>query len=392
MEMLFGQNPWWENKEWEEQDKNLVEFREMKIRWVPRWIEQISFKPFSLNFIAGPRQVGKTTGLKLLIKNLLKGRNEFSVFYLDLEIFKDLAELREAIEEYFKLREKKSVKNSVIILDEVTSLKEWQRIIKFYIDTGKFSNDVIIATGSSTLKVLKCPESFPGRRGYGKDIEVLPLSFKEFLEVNNLLTKHLEFKKSELAEYFNLYMERGGYPKSVNNINISKDLISSIESEIERVGKSSLTLKRIISAIYEMVPSPFSYNAVGNKIGVSNKTVEDYLKDLKNMMVAEIVFFKEKTVNFRKEKKVFFRDPFLAKCLASWCNKELRKDFLYEWVVQEHLLRKFGEIYYYRNSYEIDCIAGNQKVEVKAGKPHRKYPKNVVVLEEQNIPEFLLNL
>jgi len=154
MEILFSQNPWWENKEWEEQDKNLVEFREMKIRWIPKWIEQISFKPFSLNFIVGPRQVGKTTGLKLLIKNLLKGRNEFSVFYLDLEIFKDLAELREAIEEYFKLREKKSIKNSVIILDEVTSLKEWQRIIKFYIDTGKFSNDVIIATGSSTLKVF----------------------------------------------------------------------------------------------------------------------------------------------------------------------------------------------------------------------------------------------
>ena len=70
MEILFSQNPWWENKEWEEQDKNLVEFREMKIRWIPKWIEQISFKPFSLNFIVGPRQVGKTTGLKLLIKNL----------------------------------------------------------------------------------------------------------------------------------------------------------------------------------------------------------------------------------------------------------------------------------------------------------------------------------
>ena len=39
-------------------------------------------------------------------------------------------------------------------------------------------------------------------------------------------------------------------------------------------------------------------------------------------------------------------------------------------IVQAHLYRKFCEIYYYRNKYEIDCIAGNLKVEVKAGKPY----------------------
>lgn len=56
------------------------------------------------------------------------------------------------------------------------------------------------------------------------------------------------------------------------------------------------------------------------------------------MFVLKIAYHKEKKVNFRKEKKIFFRDPFLAKALAVWCNKELRKDSLYEWIVQEHLL------------------------------------------------------
>ena len=73
-------------------------------------------------------------------------------------------------------------------------------------------------------------------------------------------------------------------------------------------------------------------------------------------------------------------------------RKDVRKDFLFEWIVQEHLFRKFGEIYYYRNSYEIDCIAGNLRVEVKAGKPHRRYPKNVTILSEEDIPRFLLEL
>ena len=35
---------------------------------------------------------------------------------------------------------------------------------------------------------------------------------------------------------------------------------------------------------------------------------------------------------------------------------------LYEWIVQSHLKRRFGGVYYYRNSYEIDVIAGNLKI------------------------------
>jgi len=52
------------------------------------------------------------------------------------------------------------------------------------------------------------------------------------------------------------------------------------------------------------------------------------------------------------------------------------------------LYRKFSEIYYFKNRYEIDCIAGELKVEVEAGKPHRKYPRNVITLGKEGIPEF----
>jgi predicted AAA+ superfamily ATPase len=105
------------------------------------------------------------------------------------------------------------------------------------------------------------------------------------------------------------------------------------------------------------------------------------------------MFLKEgKNILFRREKKIYIRDPGIVRAIANAFNLEIRKDFLYEWIVQEHLYRKFGEIYYYKNKYEIDAIAGNLKVEVKAGKAHRRYPKNVIVLEEKDIPEFLIRL
>jgi predicted AAA+ superfamily ATPase len=392
MELLKIFNPWWEKKDWEKTDKHLKEFDSMKIKWIPNWIKEISLVPFSLNFVIGPRQVGKTTGIKLLIKELLKEKNNFSVFYFDVEALQDPKELREVLLTYKKIKEENNVKNSFIFLDEVTNLKEWWRILKSFIDAGMFQEDVITVTGSSTLRLLKQAESFLGRRGKGKDIEVLPLSFQEFLKVQNIdLTKRKTLEE-EIQNQFKAYLSSGGFPKSINRIDFFKDLISSIETEIQKNGKSPLTTKQIISAILEMVPSAFSFNTIANRIGISNKTVESYIEDLENLYVLKVVYFKDKFVNFKKEKKIFIRDPFLLNCLAAWCNKEIRKDFLYEFIVQEHLLRKFKEIYYYRNRYEIDCIAGNLKVEVKAGKPHRLYPKEVIVLEEKDIPNFIIDL
>ena len=53
-----------------------------KNQMVPGIINEISLKPFSLNFLYGLRQVGKTVAVKLLIKKLLDdGREEKSVFY-----------------------------------------------------------------------------------------------------------------------------------------------------------------------------------------------------------------------------------------------------------------------------------------------------------------------
>ena len=391
MRILFTLNPWWENKEWEEKDKQLVEFEAMEIKWIPKWLNNVSIKPFSLNFLVGPRQVGKTTGIKLLIRELVR-RNRYGVFYLDVELLKDLEELREAILFYNRIKEENKIKNSYIFLDEVTAIKEWWRIIKGFIDSGILSNDVITVSGSSSLRILKHKEAFPGRRGFGKDVEVLPLSFPEFLEVHGVDLNRISTFKKEIEDLFLAYQEVGGFPKSINKMSFLKDLIRSIESEIEKVDKNTLTLKQIISTIYEMVPSAMSFNSIANKIGISHKTVESYLEDLEDLFVVKIVYHKDKRVNYRKEKKIFIRDPFLAKSLALWCNKELRKDFLSESIVQEHMFRKFDEIFYYRNTYEIDCVANNLRVEVKAGKPHRKYPKNVLILEEKDIPEFLIKL
>ena len=82
-------------------------------------------------------------------------------------------------------------------------------------------------------------------------------------------------------------------------------------------------------------------------------------------------------------------DPYLVKSLSLWINTKYLESALYEWVVQSHLKRRFGEVYYYRNSYEIDVIAGNLKIEIKSKRAHKNYPKDVIILDESNLPLFL---
>ena len=114
---------------------------------------------------------------------------------------------------------------------------------------------------------------------------------------------------------------------------------------------------------------------------------------MEDLFIVGVAYWKQgNKISFRKEKKIFLRDPYLAKTFSMILGVDTRKDYLYEWIVQEHLYRKYSEIYYWRNSYEIDCLAGNLKIEVEAGKPHRRYPRGVTVIDEEKLPLFLLDL
>jgi len=368
-----------------EEDPDIKRWESEKIRLIPLWINKLSLKPFSLNFIFGPRRIGKTIGIKLLIKHLIENKKvkPESIVYIDGDLIPNLEIFQKLLEFCSKKR------FEFIFIDEVTSIKDWWKPLKGLIDSGYFENSVITVTGSLSLRIKREAELFPGRRGFGNDVEVMPLSFKEYHELMGFGNK-----KDEIRESFKNYLKTGGFLGSINNGDaFIREIINAIESEILKLGISLKLSSEIFSSLLRKLPSPISYNSVASDIGIDYKTVRNYLEIFESMYLISSAYWKQGSqISFRKEKKIFFRDPFILKSISVWCNTKFLESVLYENVIQEHLFRRFGEIYYYRNSYEIDCIAGNLKVEVKAGKPHRRYPKNVIIVDEENMGEFLLNL
>lgn len=393
-------NPWWYGRE----DPKLAEWERMKIRWVPEWVERLSFKPFSLNIVVGPRQVGKTTGIKLAIRNLLRSRDPYSIFYFNCDFTAGYEHLRKTVDHYLELASTMGIKEALIFLDEVTSVHGWWRVVKGYIDIGVFKNHVITVTGSSSLRLKGEIELFPGRRGEGVEVEALPLTFREYCTVKGLkidpeknngkIMAQLSIHREELLQIFKEYVMQGGFPLSVNkDPRASEYFLASLEGEVLRAGKSWELTQGIISSIFRKAPSPVSYSAIAADVGVSYKTVQEYIEMLQRLYIVGVALHRDgRRIMWRKEKKIFIQDPFIAWTLSEWTGEKFLESALYEWIVQAHLKRKIGEICYYRGKYEIDCIAADMKIEVKAGKPHRKYPPNVRILEYEDIPIFLYAL
>ena len=144
--------------------------------------------PNSLNFIFGPRQVGKSTALVLLIKRLLEEErvNPKSIFYFSCDKLADYRELDEIIGEYIKFKRANNISSSFIFLDEITYPREWYRALKSRIDRGDFRNDVLIVTGSLSMSAKREIETFPGRRGGGKNLLMLLLPFSKYAELFNV--------------------------------------------------------------------------------------------------------------------------------------------------------------------------------------------------------------
>ncbi|MBB5255112.1 ATP-binding protein [Sulfurisphaera ohwakuensis] len=377
--MIEEQNPWWISPELIRENEYYRKYQESKVKWditLP-----VSTEPYSLNFLFGPRQVGKTTALILLIKKLLdSGYNPKSIFYFACDKLADYKELDEVLEEYEKIRKREGIKSSVIILDEVTFPKEWYRSIKYRIDMGKFSNDVLILSGSLSMKAKGEIETFPGRRGKGKVLVMFPLPFSEYVKLFgiNLPTGDLKFvlenytkyvgylpKLKEILEY---YLITGGFPNAIKDFIIEGkvsqstqyDFISSIISDINKLRRSERLFKLTARAIIEKASSEYSFHTISKDYGVGTvKTAISYVNLMEKLYLMKVIDTIDVNTGLpipRKQKKFYFIDPFIYHTFSNWTmTKPPDKSKLVEAMIVSHLSRLY-DVYYVKTNEEVDVI------------------------------------
>ncbi|MEM1582284.1 MAG: ATP-binding protein [Candidatus Bathyarchaeia archaeon] len=416
---MESQNPWW----YRESDRTYEEWVGKQVRWVPPVMRQFSFEPFSLNFLVGPRQVGKTTALKIWInKVLLPNVDPKAVFYFSCEELTNFRELGEILDNYVSFKNGNRIKSSFIILDEITFVEDWHRALKLRIDQGVFRNDIIVVSGSAGLEILKQKEYFPGRRGKGRDIVFYPLSFSQYVgALRNLETEKKDLMQVEysmktnrvhqglLNELFNKYMLTGGFPLPIEEMYVRnrisfetrKTYTDWLRSDFAKLGRNEAYMKEVLAYIVRARLTPVSWLSISKETSISSShTTQAYVEDLERLFTVKILNFlgADSKILYRKNKKIHITDPFLYDTICELVNvKPIDEDKL-ESIVATHLARRYP-VFYWRNKTEVDIVVlvGNRQfgIEVKTTsgswiKP--KHLKNALVLTRSQIPLFLASI
>ncbi|MBU4347355.1 ATP-binding protein [Patescibacteria group bacterium] len=399
LEKMYNQNPWWEDYNAIRRDYHIKELQKNNFVFSNQDFLKHRFAD-GVYIATGPRQIGKTTHLKLLIQRMINSRNKENFLYFNCDILDSKKDIAELVEKY--LRNFRSAGRKFILLDEITSVKDSILAIKYLIDKGEKSKITYILTGSSAVNIKKTGEFLPGRRGKGKDFLFLPVSFSEFLTVQypkiNIAWTGKESiekfyarlnQKISLSAELGKYLVCGGIPRVINdyllddkkidldNFNLYRDWIAS---EVAKNGKREQIIKVILQRILISISSDISYNAFAADTGIgSHNTVYDYLMFLEDAFIIKQIYnysYQQKKVNFRKNKKIYLRDPFLFWLLGWWLNgklesyKEITENPALAGQLAENLTflyleSLFGEVFFYKDRREIDFIHKNLAWECK---------------------------
>ena len=353
-EQILAQNPWWREQGWPAGDRQLALLAGQPVRLPAELVGAIDLTRAGIHVLRGPRQVGKTTDLKLLVARALAERHDArSIVYLTLDLLEGAhhAELAETITRAKALARHPG--SSIVLLDEVTGVPRWQTAVKAMWDDGTIGDDVVVCTGSSAIDLQKgAAERLPGRRGAGRDHLVLPQTFASFaravnnsippspcLTIADIRTSGGEAALHEgrlyapaLKDALSLYLKFGGLPAAVAEAatgateppeHVKRVLYDSLVKEIQRRGASIPAAHALLERVLRSLGSRTAWSKMAREMEVplgrrrgapSHHTLRDYIELLAGGYFLFIVYFwraGSQTNSLSNEKKVFFSDPLL---------------------------------------------------------------------------------
>lgn len=108
-------NPWWKDKEKINDDREIQKWESSVIKYDPRLRYKIvyDFEPDNtvVYTLRGPRQVGKTTLVKLQIRDFLKrGISPWNILYHSLDLANNQQDVVDVVETYLKISKTKRYK------------------------------------------------------------------------------------------------------------------------------------------------------------------------------------------------------------------------------------------------------------------------------------------
>ena len=355
-ELFYRYNPWWEE---------IPLFAGLIER--PLIAEQLKKHLTSkqIVFLTGLRRVGKTTLLKLMIKDLIV-RDHIDakhIFYISLDDYM-LAKksLTEIIDIYRKIHKLSYQEKVFLFLDEVAFQRDFEVQLKNLHD----AQNVKIYASSSSASVLRNKKSYlTGRQVI---LEVLPLDFREYLDFKKI---HVGRGNQHLiGTYFEDYMKTGGIPDYVlrGDIDYLRELVDDILykdiASLYKI-KNPQVLRDFFLLLMERSGKIISINKIARILDISPDTAKRYLHFFEETFLIYLLPRCGKTnERLLAPKKIYAADLGIRTLFTGFRDKgSLFENYVYLKIKHRQ------PCYVYKNGLEFDfSIADKILIEVKYGR------------------------
>jgi hypothetical protein len=272
-----------------------------------------------ISMIVGPRQIGKTTLMEELKKDLETG--DARTLWLNLDYETDKVFFTSQTDLLKKLELEFGRNNGFVFIDEIQRKENAGLFLKGLYDMNLPYKLIVSGSGSLELKE-KIHESLTGRK---RIFELNPVGFSEFVDYktnykySNRLEDFFSVQKDESLNLLVEYLNFGGYPRiileptlSEKNKLMNEIFRSYLEKDVayllkvERVDAFTQLIKLLANQTGRIV----NYSEIAKQIGISVPTLKNYLWYAEKTFIIRMIspYFSNKGKEIIKAPVVYFYD------------------------------------------------------------------------------------
>ncbi|MBQ6682881.1 MAG: ATP-binding protein [Bacteroidales bacterium] len=305
--------------------------------------------------IVGPRQVGKTTLLRMLVADTQRKVLMWNC---------DEPDVRRKLAEPTSTELRAEIGDAdLILIDEAQRVKNIGITLKLMIDN--FPEKQLVVTGSSAIELSNSiNEPLTGRK---YEYVMYPFSAEELIN---------EFGAQDERRMLERRLVYGSYPEVVNNAGEEREVLTDLVGSylykdiflFQDVRKPEV-IEQLLQALALQVGSEVSFNELGRLLGLNSVTVQRYIDLLEKSFVVFHLrsFSRNVRSELKKSRKIYFWDNGVRNAIiGDFKSLGLRPDVGALWenyVISERLKHNaynsfYGKSYFWRTQLqqEVDYV------------------------------------